>query len=170
MKFRLLASAVVLCATTFAQQPAHGPESHPGESSSKDTEVDLSPPPGEAAPPASAGGDVNEMKPYDPHRAAKDVEVGEYHLSNKNYKGAEERFRDALEYKPRDTTATFRLAQTLDREDKLPEASEVYKEYLDLSPHGRYVADAKKALIRLKATESLKAKMSKPTDTVSSKK
>src|SRR5690348_3779852 len=62
----------------------------PGQSSSKDTQIDLSPPPDdEKAHPqssemlmdAEAGDstpDVSEFHPWDPHRAAKDVEVGDF--------------------------------------------------------------------------------------------
>src|SRR5947209_6712891 len=58
-------------------------------SSSKDTRVDLSPPPGdEKKHPQSgttvmdaedASTDVQEMNAWDPHKAAKDVEVGDFY-------------------------------------------------------------------------------------------
>src|SRR5208282_1919123 len=59
-----------------------------GESSSKDSMIDLSPPPDDtSAHPKSSemlsdvagapgNGDVSEFHPWDPHKAAKDIEVG----------------------------------------------------------------------------------------------
>ena len=78
-----------------------------GESSSKATIIDISPPVGDVQehPESEAAHEsVNELKPWDPHRAAKDIEVGEYYFKRKNYRGAESRFRDALLYKPNDAS------------------------------------------------------------------
>jgi hypothetical protein len=44
---------------------------------------------------------------------AKDMEIGTYYFKNKNYRGAEMRFRHALEYKPGQPEATFKLAESL---------------------------------------------------------
>src|ERR1700730_12956217 len=44
----------------------------------------------------------------------KDMEAGDLYFKDKNYKGAELRFREALDYKPDQPDATFRLAETLD--------------------------------------------------------
>src|SRR5437879_7882499 len=80
-----------------------------GVRSSKDTKNDLSPPPNDAAKhpdSSSAGGDdeedvsgVMEVKKWDPHRAEKDVEVGDFYFKRKNYSAALSRYREALEYK-----------------------------------------------------------------------
>ena len=48
-------------------------------------------------------------------RAMKDVEVGDYYYRRENYKAALSRYREALEFKPRDAVATFKLAQTLEK-------------------------------------------------------
>ena len=58
-----------------------------GESSSKSTIIDISPPVGDVQehPESEAAHEsVNELKPWDPHRAAKDIEVGEYYFKRKN--------------------------------------------------------------------------------------
>ena len=44
----------------------------------------------------SAPGDVQEFHPYDPHRASKDIEVGDFYFKKKNYGAALERYREAL--------------------------------------------------------------------------
>jgi tetratricopeptide (TPR) repeat protein len=129
------------------------------ESSSKDTRVDLSPPSndqknhplsGAAVSDAQeAASDVQELHPWDPHKAAKDVEVGDYYFKRKNYKAAIERYKDALIYKQNDAIATFRLAESLDKTGKSGEAVTYYQDYLKILPHGPDAAEAQKALARL---------------------
>jgi tetratricopeptide (TPR) repeat protein len=129
------------------------------ESSSKDTRVDLSPPKDdEKNHPMSAAAisdaqeapsDVQELHPWDPHKAAKDVEVGDFYFKRKNYKAAIERYRDALIYKQDDAIATYRLAESLDKTGNSTEAVNYYLQYLKILPHGPYAADAEKAAARL---------------------
>jgi tetratricopeptide (TPR) repeat protein len=129
------------------------------ESSSKDTRIDLSPPKDDAKnhPLSNPGigntnesaSDVQEMHPWDPHKAAKDLEVGDYYFKRKNYKAAIERYKHALIYKPNDAVAQFRLAESLDKTGNSDEAVEHYEEYLKILPHGPYSEDAQKALARL---------------------
>src|SRR5436305_5493957 len=87
------------------QAPPRSDQPNAGESSSKDHPIDPNPLPGEYDAP-----DVNEFKKYDPHRAAKDLEVGDYYAKQGNYRGALLRYQDALEYVPNDPAAIFRLA------------------------------------------------------------
>jgi tetratricopeptide (TPR) repeat protein len=131
-----------------------------GESSSKDDDIDLSPPPGDAAAhpnsPSSfgaraSGPDVNEMHPWDPHKAMKDIEVGDFYFKRKNYRGAESRYREALLYKNNDAVATYRLAVCLERLDRPDEAREEYESYLNILPEGHEAEHARKALDRLKS-------------------
>jgi len=129
------------------------------ESSSKDTRVDLSPPKDdEKNHPMSAAAvsdaqeppsDVQELHPWDPHKAAKDVEVGDYYFKRKNYKAAIERYKHALIYKQDDAIATYRLAESLDKTGNSTEAVNYYRAYLKILPHGPYAADAEKAISRL---------------------
>src|ERR1700719_1431896 len=116
------------------------------ESSSKDTRVDLSPPKddeknhplsGAAISDAQeSASDVQELHLWDPHKAAKDVEVGDYYFKRKNYKAAIERYKHALIYKQNDAIATFRLAESLDITGNSGEAITRYQEYLKILPHG----------------------------------
>lgn len=132
-----------------------------GSSSSKDDDVDLNPPAGDAAAhpnsPSSLGAGsaspvpaVNEMHVWDPHKAAKDIEVGDFYFKQKNYRAAESRYREALSYKDNDAIATYRLAVSLEKLDRPDEAREEYESYLRILPYGRDAEHARKAIDRLK--------------------
>ena len=133
-----------------------------GESSSKDSLVDLSPPPDDtSAHPKSSemltdvegspgNGDVSEFHPWNPHKAAKDMEVGDFYFKKKNYVAAESRYREALYYKDNDALATFHLAVCLEKMDRLSEAQKEYENYLKILPSGPQAAEAKKAIERMK--------------------
>ena len=133
-------------------EPAHGTN----ESSSRDTILDLSPPANDAKDhPNSVGemedeGTVHEFHPYDPHRAMKDVEVGDFYFERHNYPAAISRYREALLYKPDDASATWGLAQALDKAGKTEEARANYESYLKILPYGPKAAEAHQALERLK--------------------
>ncbi len=134
-----------------------------GESSSRDSRIDLSPPSNDAKDhPNStlprddaddnASADVAEFHTFDPHRAAKDIEVGDFYFKKKNYGAALERYREALSYKPNDAFANFRMAQAFEKLARLDEAVEHYQEYLKVLPNGPQAEEAKKALEKLKAS------------------
>jgi tetratricopeptide (TPR) repeat protein len=124
-----------------------------GESSSADSKIVLGPSleTGSVRSNSNDSGssDVNETYPFDPHRAAKDVEVGEFYLRQKNYRAALDRFNDALRYKPKDAIATFRLAQTQEQLGLLEPAYRNYDAYLEILPEGPLAKDAKDALKRI---------------------
>jgi tetratricopeptide (TPR) repeat protein len=118
--------------------------------------MDLSPPTGDLQehPNSDVAQGVNEMHPWNPHRAAKDIEVGDYYWNEKNYRGAEGRYRDALIYKPNDATATFRLAEIMEKTNRPEEAREFYNAYLKILPHGAKADEARKALEKLQAAQA----------------
>src|SRR4051812_37258052 len=63
----------------------------PGESSSKDNKIDLSAPKGDDvkhSDPDYDASDVMEAKPWNPHKAEKDIEVGDFYAKRKNYRAA----------------------------------------------------------------------------------
>lgn len=141
-----------------SKQKQQAPPRSEQESSSKDSVTDLSPPPGESdsSPDAyedmaaSGTNEVQEMKPYNPHRAAKDIEVGDYYFGRGNYRAAVLRYRDALDYKPKDPESTFKLARTLEKLDELKEAASLYKQYGKIAPGGPFADAAAKGLDRLR--------------------
>lgn len=136
----------------------------PGESSSKDDPIDLSPPANDdkAHPQSSdiltdegapGDADVGEFHPWNPHKATKDIEVGDFYFkARKNYRAAADRYREALLYKPNDAMATFRLAECLEKMDQPDEALKEYEAYLKILPHGPQDAEARKAIQRLQGT------------------
>jgi tetratricopeptide (TPR) repeat protein len=133
-----------------------------GESSSKDTQIDLSAPEDDAkAHPKSSeavanaevlsSGGVTELHTWDPHKAAKSVEVGDFYFKRKNYRAAEDRYREALRYKDNDAVATIRLAVSLEKLGILDDARAEYESYLRILPHGPEAGEAEKAIARLTA-------------------
>lgn len=99
---------------------------------------------------SSPPGQNSPMMSEDEREFIKDMEVGDFSFKNKNYGGAELRFRDALNYKPHDPEATFKLAESLQRLGKNDEAGEGYEAYLKIQPAGVYAERARTALQRLK--------------------
>jgi tetratricopeptide (TPR) repeat protein len=139
-----------------------------GESSSRDTRIDLSPPrddakshPGSKDAVADLDGTQNpdkdkadtsgvqEFHPWNPMKAAKDIEVGDYYFKRKNYKGAVERYKDALYYKDGDAVASFRLAECQEKLGDKTEARKYYEQYLKILPQGPFAKDAHASLDRL---------------------
>jgi Flp pilus assembly protein TadD len=130
-----------------------GPEL--GESSSKDTHTDLTPPEDDAkAHPKSStavaeasaelGGasGITEFHTWDPHKAAKSIEIGDFYFKRRNYRAAQDRYREALRYKDNDAVATIRLAICLEKLGVLDDARAEYESYLrscrtDQSPNKR---------------------------------
>ena len=167
----LLGSGLILAQgrDSSAKRSNENRESSPARqaemSSSNDTRIDLSPPKNDAKDHPNSGAammdtkeqappsDTQEMHPWDPHRAAKDVEVGDYYFKVKDYRGAMWRYQDALLYKPNDAVATFRLAQCEEKTNKPADAAQHYEAYLKILPEGPFAEEAKKALEHLKATD-----------------
>jgi tetratricopeptide (TPR) repeat protein len=119
-----------------------------GESSSKDTQINLnaSPIEKEASRPAD---DESVLRPWDPHKAAKDVEVGNYYLKLKNYRAALERFNHALTYQDNDAEAMYGLAYTQEKLELLSAADRTYRKYLQVLPNGPRAKEAQEALKRI---------------------
>jgi tetratricopeptide (TPR) repeat protein len=145
--------------------PRSAPATEAGESSSRDTRVDISPPKDDAKSHPNSGvvetnpedepeGDVQEMHPWNPYRAMKDDEVGDYYFKRKSYKAALARYQDALIWKEKDAVANFRMAQCYEKLDQPDQAIPHYEEYLKILPDGPYAKEARKALQKLKESEA----------------
>ena len=144
-----------------------------GESSSRETRIDLSPPKNDAkdhpnsGPPISdadeenSSGDVQEFHAWNPHKALKDIEVGDFYFKRKNYHAALDRYREALVWKPSDAIANFRMAQCFEKLDSTDEAIAHYQEYLRILPRGLLAEQARKALEKLQRAEE-KNQVSQP--------
>lgn len=135
------------------------------ESSSRDTRIDISPPKDDAkSHPDSKSAiadleaadqpdtsDVQEFRPWNPMKALKDVEVGDYYFKRKNYRAALDRYKEALYYKDNDAIASFRLAQCQEKLGNKVEAKKYYEQYLKILPEGPFAKDAHVSLDRLTA-------------------
>lgn len=99
-------------------------------------------------------GGIQEFKPWNPHKADKDVEVGDYYFKRKNYRAALDRYREALYYQENDAVATFRLAVCLEKLSDFTQARQAYEAYLKILPHGPFAGEARQALARLKTQDT----------------
>jgi tetratricopeptide (TPR) repeat protein len=138
------------------------------ESSSRETRTDLSPPKDDAkdhpfsksavadlepTPPADTTG-VQEFHPWNPYKAQKDVEVGDYYFKRKNYRAALERYKEALYYKDNDAIATYRLAVCEEKMGNKAEARKDFEQYLKILPEGPLAKDARASLEKLAEKKS----------------
>ncbi|MBV8207555.1 MAG: tetratricopeptide repeat protein [Acidobacteria bacterium] len=172
-KVLLLSGLLLACAFAFAQDEPQGPvrpripikpdkqtqKSEPapdqkdtsGQASSKESRGDTSAPLGDAQEhPDSTLNGPGEMHVWNPHKADKDVEIGDYHMKRKNYSAAESRYREALLYQNNNGAAIYGLAQVLEKQKKNDEAAEFYELYLKTLPHGPQAESVRSALQRLK--------------------
>jgi len=133
------------------------------ESSSRDTRIDISPPKDDAknhpaskaavadfdVPDSVDPSGVQEFHPWNPMKALKDVEVGDFYFKRKNYKAALERYREALYYKDGDAVASFRLAVCQEKLGNKAEAKKYFEQYLKILPEGPFAKDAHASLDRI---------------------
>jgi len=161
----LLTSALVAQDSSSTSSSSRSREAE--ESSSRDTRIDISPPRDDAKNhPYSKSAvadleeeekpesDVQEVRPWNPMKALKDVEVGDFYFKRKNYRAARERYKEALYYKDNDAIASFRLAQCQEKLGDRAEATKYYKQYLTILPEGPFAKEAQESLARLEKTET----------------
>ena len=103
---------------------------------------------------SSPAQDPSARLPEAEREAQRNRDAGEIYYRDKNYRGSESPFREALRYEPADPVATFELAESLEKLGKRDEARDVYQTYLKILPNGPSAADAKKALKRLPSPSS----------------
>lgn len=132
------------------------------ESSSRDTRIDTAPPKDDAknhpnsqdvvtdleAPPPGES-DVQEFHPWNPYKANKDIQVGDFYFKRKNYKGALERYKEALYYKQNDAVATFRVGECEEKMGNKAEAKKYFEQYLKILPEGPLAKEAHSSLAKL---------------------
>ncbi len=147
-----------------AEPPRHDADLS-GESSSKQTQIDVDPPKDDDknhphSYEVDTDADVGEFHAFDPHKAMKCVEVGDFYYKQENYAAAISRYQEALHWKPDDAEATFKLAQAMEKSGAYSEAADNYRTYLKILPQGPFAEKAQKALGHLKdktGTSSAKA-------------
>ena len=92
---------------------------------------------------------VQEFHPWNPMKAMKAIEVGDFYFKRKNYKAALDRYKEALYYKDGDALASFRLAVCQDKVGDKGEARKYYQQYLKILPDGPFAKEAKNSVDRL---------------------
>lgn len=106
--------------------------------------------PNSPPPPGDPGQmEVIEMKPYNPHQAEKDLDVGDFYYKRGNYKGAISRYHEAVQLRPGSPSATFKLADAYEKDKQLEQAAVYYSEYVRQYPDGKQISQARAALDRL---------------------
>ena len=138
------------------------------ESSSRDTRIDTTPPKDdaknhpnsqdvasdlEAPAPDGSNSDVQEFHPWNPYKANKDIQVGDFYFKRKNYKGALERYKDALYYKQNDAVATFRMGECEEKMGNKAEAKRYFEQYLKILPDGPLAKEAHASLAKLEKNQ-----------------
>ena len=166
---RILSIAIFVllaCLAASAQQTASGKtadrDREAEESSSRDRRIDISPPNDDAKkhPFSQAAvadldeednpdAEIQEVRPWNPMKALKDVEVGDFYFKRKNYRAALDRYQEALYYKDNDAMASLRLAQCQEKLGNKVEAKKYYEQYLKILPEGEFAKEAHASLDRL---------------------
>jgi len=144
------------------KQPPRSDQLAPDESSSKQTQIDISPPSGDEQHPGNNDSELSEFHPWDPHKAAKCIEVGDWYFKQENYRAAMSRYQEALEWKPKDAEATYKLALVEEKSGDPTAALANYQAYLKILPNGPYAEKARKGIDRVKSKATPTAAQATP--------
>lgn len=144
------------------KQPPRSDQLAPDESSSKQTQIDISPPSGDEKHPGNNDSELSEFHPWDPHKAAKCIEVGDWYFKQENYRAAISRYQEALEWKPKDAEATYKLALVEEKSGDPTAALANYQAYLKILPNGPYAEKARKGIDRVKSKSTPTAAQATP--------
>ncbi len=136
MQFKM---AFPILAATFllpVAQPARA-QDPPQESSSKPASPpnDMKPKSSAKQKKDSATQNAPDQPAWDPLRAEKDLEVGQYYMKRGDLDAAIDRFQDAAVAKPGYAIPFRFLAQAQEKKGLKKQAIKSYQRYLDLYPH-----------------------------------
>ncbi len=128
----------ILAATSllFVGLLLHAQDPQP-EPSSKPPDVPAAPPPKTAAKQKkdTATQNAPDQPAWDPLRAEKDLEVGQYYMKKGDLDAAIDRFQDATAAKPGYAIPFRFLAEAQEKKGLKKQAIKSYQRYLDLYPH-----------------------------------
>ncbi len=152
MPLRLGIAIPILAATSlfYAGLPlrAQNPQQ---ESSSKPAEAPGSPrakPAGKKKKDAAIQNSPDQPT-WDPLRAEKDLEVGQYYMKKGDLDAAIDRFQDATEARPGYAIPFRYLGEAQEKKGLKKQAIQSYQRYLDLYPHAEDAEKMKKKIERL---------------------
>jgi len=116
------------------------PEAPKGKSGKKAKDAPNKDTPAKSAP---------EQPTWDPLRAEKDLEVGQYYFKKGDVDAAIDRFEDAAAAKPGFAIPYRYLGEAYEKKGQKREAIKSYTRYLDLYPHAEDVAKVRKKIDKL---------------------
>jgi tetratricopeptide (TPR) repeat protein len=103
---------------------------------------------------------TTEEPSFDPLKASKDIEVGNFYLKRGNYDAAIDRFQEAARLQPGLAEPYMKLGQTYEKIKDLPHAVTAYRKYLEVyrtSPDAKkiqkHIDDLEKQIAREPATK-----------------
>ena len=128
----------------YAQDPRQ-------ESSSKPAEAPKAPQSKPAGRPKTdtATQSAPDQPTWDPLRAEKDLEVGQYYMKKRDLDAAIDRFQDATVAKPGYAIPFRFLAEAQEKKGLKKQAIKSYQRYLDLYPHAEDAEKVKKKIDKL---------------------
>jgi tetratricopeptide (TPR) repeat protein len=144
MQLLIAASLLAAGSPLLAQDPQK-------ESSSKPADAPGAPPPKPPAKPNKDNATQNapDQPAWDPLRAEKDMEVGQYYMRKGDLEAAIDRFQDATVAKPGYAIPFRYLGEAQEKKGLKKQAIKSYQRYLDLYPHAEDGDKIKKKLEKL---------------------
>jgi tetratricopeptide (TPR) repeat protein len=100
----------------------------------------------------AAAEDSKDQPIWDPQRAEKDIEVGQYYMKRGDVDAAIDRFEDAIIAKPGYALPYRHLGDAQEKKGLKRQAIQSYTKYLDLYPHAEDAAKIRKRIEKLWAS------------------
>jgi len=101
---------------------------------------------------------AEDQPKWDPLRAEKDLEVGQYYLRIGKIDAAMDRFQDAIDAKPGYAVPFLYLGEAQEKKGMKRDAIKSYKRYLELYPHAEDKAKIENKIEKLRAEVGEKKK------------
>src|SRR5580692_10711134 len=128
------------------------------ESSSKPAEPPTPKKPDSKKKPDSATQNASDQPAWDPLRAEKDLEVGQYYMRKGDVDAAIDRFQDATTAKPGYAIPFRYLGEAQEKKGLRKQAIASYSRYLDLFPHAEDGDKIRKKIDKLRSEVERKKK------------
>jgi tetratricopeptide (TPR) repeat protein len=128
------------------------------ESSSKPTDTPAPKKPDKKHKPDTATQNASDQPSWDPLRAEKDLEVGQYYMRKGDVDAAIDRFQDATTAKPGYAVPFRYLGEAQEKKGLRKEAIKSYSRYLELYPHAEDGDKIRKKIDKLRSEVERKKK------------
>ena len=120
-----------------SSKPADSPDSRPKQKPKKNTD--------------NATRNAADQPTWDPLRAEKDIEVGQYYMHKGDVDAAIDRFQDATTAKPGYAVPFRYLGEAQEKKGLKKQAIQSYQRYVDMVPHADDVGKVRKKIEKLRA-------------------